>query len=107
MSGRPNRGREWLADVLMSDRVMRAPGMGRDYALVEADAIIAYLLTDAVAERAAYAMYLDRPIELDQDGGDDWGILPDEWKFEWIEGARAALEGALGVHALGSADPVR
>lgn len=61
------------------------------------------LLSDEAVERAAYAMYLDRPLELDQEGGDDWAILPDEWKYEWSEGARAALEGALGVHE--STDP--
>lgn len=63
-----------------------------------ADRVIAHLLTDEVVERAAYAMYLDRPLELDQEGGDDWSILPDEWKYEWADGARAALAGALGVH---------
>lgn len=56
------------------------------------------LLSDEAVERAAYAMYLDRPLELDQEGSDDWAVLPDEWKYEWSEGARAALEGALGIH---------
>ncbi|MAP63147.1 MAG: hypothetical protein CMH34_05265 [Microbacterium sp.] len=62
------------------------------------DRVVEYLLSEPVVERAAYAMYLDRPLELDQEGGDDWAILPDEWKYEWSEGARAAIEGALGVH---------
>ena len=62
------------------------------------DRVVGYLLSDPVVERAAYAMYLDRPLEPDQEGGDDWAILPDEWREEWREGARAALEGALGVH---------
>jgi len=56
-----------------------------------------HLTSRAVVERAAYAMYLDRPVELDQEGGDDWAILPDEWREEWREGARAALEGALAL----------
>ncbi len=56
-------------------------------------------VTDEMVERAAYGMYLARPIELGQGGQDDWAILPDEWKHEWREAARAALEAALGVSA--------
>lgn len=59
-----------------------------------------YLLSAEQVTRAAYAMYLDRPLELDQDGGDDWAILPDEWKYEWIEGAREALTGALAIEGV-------
>lgn len=55
------------------------------------------MLSEEAVGRAAHAMYLDRPLELDQEGGDDWAILPDEWKCEWSEGARAAIEGALGT----------
>jgi len=33
--------RDELADILMSDAVMKADGFGRDYALAEADAILA------------------------------------------------------------------
>lgn len=59
-----------------------------------------YLLSTEQVTRAAYAMYLDRPLELDQEGGDDWAILPDEWKYEWIEGAREALTGALAIEGV-------
>lgn len=58
-----------------------------------------HLVSTPVVERAAYVMYLDRPLELDQEGGDDWSILPDEWREEWREGARAALEGALAAQS--------
>ena len=37
----PDEKREALADVLMSDALREKPGMGRDYALNEADAILA------------------------------------------------------------------
>lgn len=63
----------------------------------------AHLLSTPVVERAAYEMYLDRPVGLDQEGGDDWAILPDDWREEWKEGARAAFQGALRV----CTDPIR
>lgn len=88
-----------LAEIITE--VTGEPRVGRfERTLAEAALrrISEVLLSDEVVERAAYAMYVDRPLELDQEGGDDWAILPDEWKFEWSEGARAAIEGALGIH---------
>ena len=41
MSSNPEAQREALADILMSDALREKPGMGRDYALNEADAILA------------------------------------------------------------------
>ena len=63
----------------------------------EVEVVPAPQVTDEMVERAAYGMYLVRPIELGQGGQDDWAILPDEWKHEWREAACAALEAALGV----------
>ena len=60
-----------------------------------ASAVRAYLLAGKSVARAAYAMYANRPLELDQTGSDDWLILPEGWKQEWLDGARTAMEGAL------------
>lgn len=59
-----------------------------------------YLLSTPQVDRAAYSMYRDRPLELDQNGDDDWSILPDEWKQEWRDGAREALTGALAIEGV-------
>jgi len=48
-----NTERDALADVLMSDAVMRAPGMGRDYALVEADVVLAWMRENGYEKREA------------------------------------------------------
>lgn len=51
------------------------------------------LWSDEAKAAAGKHLYDERSIELDQDGDDDWDILP--WQDEWIEGAESALIGAL------------
>lgn len=46
---------------------------------------------EELAEKVGRALYTERPLELDQEGGDDWDILPDEWRFEWIDAGRVAV----------------
>lgn len=46
---------------------------------------------EELAEKVGYALYVERPLELDQEGGDDWVILPDEWREEWIDAGRVAV----------------
>ena len=46
---------------------------------------------EELAEKVGRALYTERPLELDQEGGDDWDILPDEWRYEWIDAGRVAV----------------
>lgn len=46
---------------------------------------------EELAEKVGRALYTERPLELDQEGGDDWDILPDEWRGEWIDAGRVAV----------------
>ncbi|QOC24822.1 hypothetical protein IC744_16295 [Microbacterium hominis] len=46
---------------------------------------------EELAEKVGRALYTERPLELDQEGGDDWDILPDEWREEWIDAGRVAV----------------
>lgn len=46
---------------------------------------------EELAEKVGRALYIERPLELDQEGGDDWDILPEEWREEWIDAGRVAV----------------
>lgn len=46
---------------------------------------------EELAEKVGRALYTERPLELDQEGGDDWDILPDDWREEWIDAGRVAV----------------
>ena len=46
---------------------------------------------EELAEKVGRALYAERPLELDQEGGDDWDILPEEWREEWIDAGRVAV----------------
>ena len=68
---------------------------------------------EELAEKVGYALYVERPLELDQEGGDDWDIVPDEWREEWIDAGRVAVAAVKKARRLTrpraqeSADPVR
>jgi hypothetical protein len=53
---------------------------------------VSELTTDEeLAEKVGRALYVERPLELDQESGDDWDILPDEWREEWVDAGRVAV----------------
>lgn len=88
--------RDELADVLMSDELDNCGKFGRDYALAEADAIIAHdaahgihrvSLDDATVERAARALY----VHNNPDGG-GWGPRV---KKLYLDAVRAVLAAAV------------
>lgn len=62
---------------------------------------------EELAEKVGRALYTERPLELDQDGGDDWDILPDEWREEWIDAGRVAVAAVKKARRLTRPRPQR
>lgn len=83
--------REELADILMSDTVMRTSAMGRDYALVEADAVLAAgfrKVTEAVEGVRTITTYAELRALKDGTvirvfGDDDWEVYAKTGEDRW------------------------
>lgn len=56
-----NTERDQIADLLMSDAVLGKPGWGRGFALVEADAVLAWMRENGYEKREEGSCWDERP----------------------------------------------